>query len=92
MTIHDIYLLSPEISMAGLAMLLILVDLVVSRKSVLTIVAVLGLAVPLALSIVLWFDLTGQAATQMKADFGMCQNSRIFTESSSLWFCLHLPE
>lgn len=70
MTIHDIYLLSPEISMAGLAMLLILVDLVVSRKSVLTIVAVLGLAVPLALSIVLWFDLTGQAATQMKADFG----------------------
>ena len=70
MTTHDIYLLSPEISMAGLAILLILVDLVVSRKSILTIVAVLGLAVPLALSIVLWFDLTDQAATQMKADFG----------------------
>ena len=51
MTTHDIYLLSPEISMAGLAILLILVDLVVSRKSILTIVAVLGLAVPLALSI-----------------------------------------
>ena len=43
MTTHDIYLLSPEISMAGLAILLILVDLVVSRKSILTIVAVLGL-------------------------------------------------
>ena len=35
MTLHDIYLLSPEISLAAIAMALILLDLVVSRKSVL---------------------------------------------------------
>ncbi|MDP6513145.1 MAG: proton-conducting transporter membrane subunit, partial [SAR202 cluster bacterium] len=70
MTSHDIYLLSPEISMAGLAMLLILVDLVVSRKGVITALAAIGLAVPLAFSLILWFDLSDQAATQLEADFG----------------------
>lgn len=70
MTLHDIYLLSPEISMAGLAMLLILLDLVLPRKGILTAVAVLGLAAPLALSLVLWGDLNGDAARRMEADFG----------------------
>ena len=70
MTLHDIYLLSPEISMAGLALLVIVLDLIFSRKGVITAVAVLGLAVPLVLSLVLWFDLNDQATTQMEADFG----------------------
>ncbi|MDP7103943.1 MAG: NADH-quinone oxidoreductase subunit N [SAR202 cluster bacterium] len=70
MTFHDIYLLSPEMSMAGLAAVLILVDLVFSKKSALTAIAFVGLAIPLTLSIVLWVDLNDQAVTQMDADFG----------------------
>ncbi len=70
MTTHDIYLLSPEISIAGLAMVLVLLDLVVSRKEALTFVAFVGLAAPLALSIVLWADLNDQASLEMSADFG----------------------
>ncbi len=70
MTFRDICLLSPEMSMAGLAAVLILVDLVLSKKSVLTAIAFVGLAIPLTLSIVLWVDLNDQAVTQMDADFG----------------------
>ena len=59
MTLHDLYLLSPELSMAGLALLLLLLDLLVRRKEPLTAVAFLGLAVPLGFSIALWLDLDG---------------------------------
>lgn len=59
MTLHDLFLLSPELSMAGLALLLVLVDLAVRRKDVLPVLAVVGLAVPLGFSIALWFDLNG---------------------------------
>jgi NADH-quinone oxidoreductase subunit N len=56
MTTNDLYLLSPELSMAGLAVLLLLLDLVVPRKGFLAGLAVIGLAVPLAFSISLWQD------------------------------------
>ena len=58
MTGHDVYLLSPEISLVGLALLVMALDLVVRRKGLLTIVAVAGLALPLALSIVLWGEVS----------------------------------
>ena len=45
MSSHDLYLLAPEISLAALAVILVLVDLVVRKKTVLPILAVLGLAV-----------------------------------------------
>ncbi len=61
MTGHDVYLLSPEISLVGLALLVMGLDLVVSRKGLLTLVAVAGLALPLALSIVLWGDVSSEA-------------------------------
>ncbi len=66
MTLHDLYLLAPELSIAGLAMVLIVVDLVTRRKALLPLLAVVGLAVPLGFSIALWFDLNsdGLAATQ----------------------------
>ena len=57
MTLHDLYLLSPELSMAGLALLLLLLDLLVRRKEPLTALAFLGLGVPLGFSIALWLDL-----------------------------------
>ena len=50
MTLFDLYLLSPELSLAALGGLLALVDLVVRNKKVLPILAVLGLAAPLTLS------------------------------------------
>ncbi len=57
MSVYDLYLLAPEISIAALAAVLVLVDLVVRNKTVLPILAVLGLAVPLIFSLMLWFDL-----------------------------------
>ena len=70
MTTHDIYLLSPEISVAGLAMILVLLDLVITRKGALAFVAFVGLAVPLTLSVMLWMDLNDDASQQMGAVFG----------------------
>lgn len=54
MTAHDIYLLSPELSMAGLATALLLLDLVTHRKGVVLSIGVIGLAVPLAFTLSLW--------------------------------------
>ena len=59
MTPHDLYLLSPELSVAGAALLLVLVDLVVRRRGVAELLAIAGLAVALGLSVILWFDLNG---------------------------------
>ena len=58
-TAHDLYLLSPELSLAGLATLLLLLDLVVTRKGWLAVVGLVGLAVPLGFSIALWLGLDG---------------------------------
>lgn len=70
MSLHDLYLLSPELSLACLAGLLVLLDLVISRKRFLPIVAVLGLGVSLAFSISLWFTLNTDGAGQMQGVFG----------------------
>ena len=59
MTLHDLYLLSPELSVAGAAALLILVDLVVRRSGLAAALAIAGLALALGLSIALWLDLNG---------------------------------
>lgn len=54
MTLNDLYLLSPELSTAALAMLLLLVDLFVPRKGIVAAIGILGLGIPLALTIALW--------------------------------------
>ena len=51
---RDFYLLSPEISMAGIAVLVILADLFIERKSLLAPLATLLLGIPLGFTIVLW--------------------------------------
>ena len=61
MTTHDLYLLSPELSLAGLAALLIVVDLLVRNKGLIVSLAVLGLLVPLAFTIALWVGLDRDA-------------------------------
>ena len=57
MTLNDIYLLSPELSIAILAGLLLVVDLCFHRKIHIAPIAIVGLAIPLGLSILLWLDL-----------------------------------
>ena len=56
--------------MAGLATVLILVDLVVSRKGLLATVALVGLAVPLGFTIALWRELDGEGAFEPVGIFG----------------------
>ena len=54
MNLRDIYLLSPELSVAILAAVVITVDLMVRNKRVLPIITFVGLLVPLYFSIQLW--------------------------------------
>ena len=49
--------LSPELSLAGLGLVIIILDLIVSRKSILQTVSLLGLAIPAILSVFLWNEL-----------------------------------
>ncbi len=70
MTTHDLYLLSPELSLAGVAMLVILLDLFVSRKGTVMAFGVAGLALPVIFSLILWTDLNTNGATEMQGVFG----------------------
>ena len=58
MTLHDAYLLSPEIALAGVAVALLLLDLVVEKKRLITFLGVLGLLVPVGFVVALWVDLS----------------------------------
>ena len=64
MTTHDLYLLSPELSMVGLATVLLLLDLVVARKSLILGLGVVGLIVPLGFTVALWFTVGDDAAAE----------------------------
>ena len=70
MTLHDVYLLSPELSLAAVGLAIIVLDLLVERKGVLAALAVVGLVVPLAFSIALFGDLSGEPNEQMTGIFG----------------------
>ena len=63
MTLNDIYLLSPELSIAILAGLLLIIDLCFDRKIYIAPIAIVGLAIPLSLSIFLWIDLDSTTGT-----------------------------
>ena len=70
MTLHDVYLLSPELSLTAIGLAIIVLDLVIERKSVLAALAVIGLVVPLAFSIALFGDLSSEPNEQMTGIFG----------------------
>ena len=57
---EDLYLLMPELSLAGIAGIVIIADLVLKRKELLAPLSLIGLAVPIALSLVLWIKLDGK--------------------------------
>jgi len=52
--VNDYYLLSPEIGMAGVAFLIVILDLFIERKGVVAALGFLGLGVPLGFTISLW--------------------------------------
>ena len=59
MSLHDLYLISPQLSMAALAVLVILADLVTPRKGWVSALAMAGLVVPLALTLGQLYGLPG---------------------------------
>ena len=54
MTLHDIYLLSPEISLTGLALIIVVLDVFIKNRFLIQSTIVLGLLVPVILSVLLW--------------------------------------
>ncbi len=69
MTSEDVRLLSPEIALVGVALLVIILDLVVRRKGFLSLVSGLGLLIPLGLSIWLWIDVDDEPGKQFVGIF-----------------------
>ena len=59
MTGYDVYLISPQLAMAGLGILVIMLDLVIGRKGLLPLFAFLGLLVPLGFSVGQILDING---------------------------------
>ena len=68
MTGYDVYLISPQLAMAGLGILVILLDLVVGRKGLLPAFAFLGLLAPLGFSVVQILDINGAFAGPVLSD------------------------
>ena len=67
---EDVRLLSPELALVGVALSVILLDLVVEKKGLLAFATVLGLMIPLGLSIWLWIDVDDEPTKQMVGIFG----------------------
>jgi NADH-quinone oxidoreductase subunit N len=82
MSSYDLYLISPQLAMASLAILVILVDLVVSRKGFVAAVAFLGLLAPLGLSLVQVFDINGFLAGPAVAE--LVPNDSVLSGSLSV--------
>ncbi|MCH7907467.1 MAG: NADH-quinone oxidoreductase subunit N [Chloroflexi bacterium] len=56
MSAHDLWLLSPELSVAALGVIVIIADLILEKKTPLIWISVIGLTVPLAFALLLWFN------------------------------------
>ena len=79
MTWEDLRLLSPEVAMVGVAIFVILLDLVVTRKGLLGLAAVLGLLIPLGLSIWLWVDVDNEPGRQLVGIFNLTESRAALT-------------
>ena len=62
MTVQDFWSLSPEISMALLALVVVAVDLVTRSMAKVSAIALVGLIAPLVLTLNLWFGWFGDPA------------------------------
>ena len=56
MGLQDLYFLSPELALVSLAIGLILLDIIITRKELIPIMAVAGLVLPVGFAVALWFD------------------------------------
>ena len=79
MTWEDLRLLSPEVAMVGVAIFVILLDLVVTRKGLLGLAAMLGLLIPLGLSIWLWVDVDNEPSRQLVGIFNLTESRAALT-------------
>ena len=70
MTGEDVRYLSPELALVGVALLVILLDLVIRRKGFLALVSAVGLLIPLGLSIWLWVDVRDKPSEELTHIFG----------------------
>ena len=68
MTVYDLYLIAPQLAMAALAMLVIVVDLITRRTGLLVGLSFFGLAAPAALSAWQVAELTGSGQSQLTAE------------------------
>ncbi|MBD48277.1 MAG: NADH-quinone oxidoreductase subunit N [Dehalococcoidia bacterium] len=65
MNVNDIYLISPEISLVGLGLLLLSLDLLWKKKEFFPYVAFLGLLLPIILSVCLWYDVSNEIGGEL---------------------------
>ena len=68
MSVHDFYVLSPYLAMAGAAVFVILLDLVLPKKSLLPYFAFAALAGPFIMSLIQFYDLGGATNLLRGAD------------------------
>ena len=59
MSVHDLYVISPYLAMAGAAVLIILLDLFLPKKGLLPYLAFTALAAPFVMSLIQFYDLSG---------------------------------
>ena len=81
MGLQDLYFLSPELALVSLAIGLILLDIIITRKELIPIMAVAGLVLPVGFAVALWFNpeigttatinITGNISTLAVDKFGL---------------------
>ena len=65
MSVHDLYVISPYLAMAGAAVLIILLDLALPKKDLLPYLALAALTAPFVMSLIQFYDL-GASANLLK--------------------------
>lgn len=92
MTTTDLYLISPEIGLALLASLVIVLDLITSRKSLVHLLAFVGLAVPIVAVVLLWgeleywWDFVGPVTGEVSGESIPGMSQSIVVDRFSLFF------
>ena len=61
MSVHDLYVISPYLAMAGAAVLIILLDLFLPKKALLPYLTFASLSAPFVMSLIQFYDLSGSA-------------------------------
>ena len=79
MSLYDLFLIAPQLSMAALGIIIILADLVIGRKGILSIIALVGLLVPLGFTftqiIALDGGVAGTGAQNLVSETGVLHGS-----------------